>query len=228
MRQLTSTLEEYSSVFRVRIHNPTMTRRLPVKVAHEEVDNEKDHLTFTAVPISALNNGDVAAPAVSTDKPVTDNTQDKDAQNDTLAAENMEQEPPLKRQKRRATTTKKHPTKYCCAIGCGKSEFETSFRRVPMIPNPLPPNATQARIRTFQSKLARRRELLHRLGLGGEDGRKDLRYCVSHDQSWAMKAFAVDKYLPYGDYAALKEKEIDKPLPPTGRELLIRVKAVAT
>ena len=43
-----------------------------------------------------------------------------------------------------------------------------------------------------------------------------------------MKAFAVTEYKAVGDLSALKEFQVKKPSSPTGHDLLIRVKAVAT
>ena len=127
------------------------------------------------------------------------------------------------------SASKSHPTKYCCAIGCGRSEFETRFHRVPKVPAPLPADASECRRKTYHAKLTRRRHVLYRLGLGEKDGRKDLRYCVSHDESWTMKAFGWPR--PFlasnGDLSSLKEIEIDRPLPPRNREIVVQVKAVA-
>ena len=48
---------------------------------------------------------------------------------------------------------------------------------------------------------------------------------VSNDKT--MKAFAVSEYKHVGDMLALCQVEIPHPTPPTGRDLLIKVKAVA-
>ena len=49
---------------------------------------------------------------------------------------------------------------------------------------------------------------------------------VSDDKM--MKAFAVSEYKPVGDLSALRKVEIPRPASPTGHDLLINVKAVAT
>ena len=43
-----------------------------------------------------------------------------------------------------------------------------------------------------------------------------------------MKSFAITEYKPVGDLSALNQVEMEKPASPTGHDLLIRVKAVAT
>ena len=43
-----------------------------------------------------------------------------------------------------------------------------------------------------------------------------------------MKAFAVKEYKDFGDLSALTEFQVDKPKAPTGKDLLVRIKAVAT
>ncbi|KAL7562215.1 hypothetical protein ACA910_013470 [Epithemia clementina (nom. ined.)] len=196
-----------------------MIRRLPVKIVENDQNDQEISPSIVVVDSRAAAQEGEATQAATNDthRPTKNGLQEE-------ASEKDEEERPSKWAKGSRANKKKNPTKWCCAIGCGKSEFETSFRRVPMIPQPLPPDASEGRRKTFNSRLARRRELLCRLGLGGEDGRKDLRYCVSHDRTWTMKAYSVKN----GDLTTLREKEIDKPLPPTGHELLIRVKAVAT
>ena len=47
------------------------------------------------------------------------------------------------------------------------------------------------------------------------------------DTDTMMKAFAIKEYKPMGDLSAVKEYQLPKPKP-TGKDLLIRVKAVAT
>ena len=43
-----------------------------------------------------------------------------------------------------------------------------------------------------------------------------------------MKSFAITEYKPVGDLSVFKQVEMEKPSSPTGHDLLIRVKAVAT
>lgn len=47
-------------------------------------------------------------------------------------------------------------------------------------------------------------------------------------QTQTMKAFAITEYKPYGELDHLKEVEVPMPAAPTGHDILVRIKAVAT